>query len=95
MPGEACDGALLFAALAHVEGQDDIARDLLLHMGMGLEPATVIYSGHLAALLGVVVEHSERQLRTLTYDNASTQGASGMRMAAAAVRNELARRVWA
>jgi hypothetical protein len=61
---------------------------------MCLEPGTVIYSGHLAAQLGMAPEHGYRQQLTLTYDDASPEGPSGMRMAAAAVRKELARRGW-
>lgn len=94
MPGETCDSALLLAALAHAGREDDVARDLLLNMGMCLEPGTVIYSGHLAAQLGMALEHGDRQQLTLTYDDASPEGPSGMRMAAAAVRKELARRRW-
>ena len=94
LTGEACDSALLLAALAHAEEHDDIARGLLLHMGMGLEPATVVYSTHLAIQLGVTSEHAERQQLTLGYSSTSEQGLSGSRMAMAAVRNEFARRGW-
>jgi hypothetical protein len=95
LPGQACDSALLLAALAHSEGLDDVARDILGQMGMGLEPATVIYSNDLAAVLGIGAAHHVRQRQTLTFGPNSPEGPSGHRMAAAAVRGELARRGWA
>jgi hypothetical protein len=92
--GEACDSALLLAALAHAEGDDDITRDLILHMGMGQEPANIVYSTHLAAELGITVEHAERQRLAIAYDTASAEGPSGSRTAMTAVRDELRRRHW-
>jgi hypothetical protein len=94
LPGEVCDSALLLAALAHAEGDDDVCRELLLRMGMGLEPATVVYSGYLAAQVGVASEHAEQQRRALTYGVSSAEGLSGSRVAEAAVRRELTRRGW-
>jgi hypothetical protein len=91
---EACDSALLLAALAHVEGDDDIARGLLLEMGMGQEPAAIIYSNHLASLLGISDEHADRQLVAASYFLTSPEGPSGSQAAMAAVRAELARRGW-
>jgi predicted ATPase/class 3 adenylate cyclase len=92
--GEVCDSALLLAAFAEAEGSRDLARQLLLRMGIGKEAATVIYSGHLAAQLGISDQHAERQRLALTYDTSSPEGPGGTRMAAAAVRDELARRGW-
>ena len=46
---QASDGALLLAALASAEGDDDRAVELLLHMGVGSQPATISYGGYLAA----------------------------------------------
>ena len=94
MIGEVCDSALLLAAYAEAEGSQDVARRLLLQMGIGKEAATVIYSGHLAARLGISVQYAERQRIALTYDTSSAEGPSGTRMAAAAVRDELSRRGW-
>ena len=79
----------------HAEGLDDVVRDLLGQMGMGLEPATVIYSNDLATVLGIAAAHHDRQRLTLTFRPNSPERPSGHRMAAAAVRQELARRVWA
>jgi predicted ATPase len=92
--GEVCDTAMLFAALAHAEGEDDIARDLLLQMGMGQEPATIVYSAYLATTLGIAAERTGQQEQAMGYDSRSVEGPSGSRMAMAAVRNELHRRGW-
>jgi predicted ATPase len=94
MRGQVCDSALLLSVLAYLEADHDTARHLLLEMGIGLEPATIVYSSHLAAWLDVAVEHNERQQLALNYNAASPQGISGTRMAAAAVREELTRRGW-
>jgi hypothetical protein len=92
--GEACDSALLLAALAHADGDDDVARHLLLHMGMGQEPATIVYSAHLAAQLDVSDQHSERQQLAIGYHMTSPEGPSGSRVAVTALRQELHRRGW-
>ena len=74
MIGEVCDSALLLAAYAEAEGSQDVARRLLLQMGIGKEAATVIYSEHLAARLGISVQYAERQRIALTYDTSSVEG---------------------
>jgi predicted ATPase len=95
MRGQVCDSALLLAVLAYVEADHDTARKLLLDMGLGLEPATIVYSSHLAAWLDVAAKHNERQRLAISYNAASPQGSGGTRIATAAVRDELARRGWA
>jgi hypothetical protein len=92
--GEACDSALLLAALAHAEGDDDVARQLLLDMGMGQEPATIVYSAHLASQLDAADQHAKRQRLAFGYHTTSPEGPSGSRVAMAAVRRELHRRGW-
>jgi predicted ATPase/class 3 adenylate cyclase len=92
MPGQVCDSALLLATLAQAEGDADRARDLLRHMGGGFEPGVILYSRHLAERLGIGAEHADRQQRALTYRSTSAQGLNGTRLAATAVRAELARR---
>jgi hypothetical protein len=94
LTGEVCDSALLLAALAHAEGADDVARQLLLHMGMGQEPATIVYTAYLASQLGVTDQHAERQRLAIGYHTTSPEGPSGSRMAMTAVRHELQRRGW-
>jgi hypothetical protein len=92
--GEACDSALLLAALATAEGDIDLGRDLLLHMGMGQEPATIVYSSHLAAQLGITDQHAEGQRCAMGYNTKSPEGPSGSRIALEAVRNAVRRRGW-
>jgi len=92
--GEVCDSALLLAALAHAEGADDVARRLLLDMGMGQEPATIVYTAYLASQLGLADQHAERQRLAIGYHTTSPEGPSGSRMAMTAVRHELQRRGW-
>src|SRR3954454_525688 len=65
--GEATDSVLLLAALAHAESDDDVARHLLLRMGMGQEPATIVYSARLASELGIADQHAERQRLAIGY----------------------------
>ncbi len=92
--GEACDSALLLAALAHAEGHDDVARQLLLDMGMGQEPATIVYSAHLAAQLDIADQFAACQRRAIGYQTTSPEGPSGSRLAMTAVRQELHERGW-
>jgi hypothetical protein len=92
--GEACDSALLLAALANAEGNDAIARELVLQMGMGQEPAMIVYSNHLASELGITDEHAQRQRFAMGYHSGSVEGPSGSRMAMTAVRDEIRRRGW-
>jgi hypothetical protein len=92
--GQACDSALLLAALARAEGDAKTATELLLQMGIGLHAATRMFSTELAARLGVAGEHADRLRQALTYDLRSEQGPTGAHMAMTAVRQELARRGW-
>ena len=91
---QASDGALLLAALASAEGDDDRAVELLLHMGVGSQPATISYGGYLAGRLGVSSERAERLAAALRYGFDSDEGPTGTLMALRAVRDELRRRGW-
>ena len=84
---QASDGALLLAALASAEGDDDRAVELLLHMGLGSQPATIVYGG-LARRLGVSSERAERLAAALAYGFGSDEGPTGTLMALRAVREE-------
>jgi hypothetical protein len=92
--GEACDSALLLATLATAEGDADKGRDLLLHMGMGQEPATIVYSNYLAARLGITIEHARQQRIAMGYSARSPEGPGGSHLALGVVREELRRRGW-
>jgi hypothetical protein len=85
---------MLLAALARAQGDDELARDLLRHMGGGHEPAAIIASRHLAAQLGMAAEHAEQRRHALNYDPSTPPGPLGTRMAAVAVSVELTRRGW-
>ncbi len=90
-----CDSVVLLAALAHAEGDDSEAANLLRQMGAGLEPGVILMSRHLAEQLGFAYEHADlQQQRALTYSATDPQGFNGTRIAADAVRAELTRRSW-
>jgi predicted ATPase/DNA-binding SARP family transcriptional activator len=92
--GQACDSALLLAALADAEGDADSAIELLLDMGIGRHAATRMFSVELARRLGVAEEFGERRRRAFSYRRDSEQGPTGASVALAAVRRDLARRGW-
>jgi hypothetical protein len=94
LPGQVSDSVVLLAALAHAEGDNDVAANLLRQMGAGLEPAAMLMSRHLAEQLGFGVEQAELQERAQGYKANDPQGLKGTRMAADAVRAELTRRGW-
>jgi predicted ATPase len=91
---QASDGALLLAALCWAEGQLDYAVELLLRMGVGSQPATIVYGSWLAAQLGVAQARAERLASALRYSLDSEQGPNGTVTAREAVGQELARRGW-
>jgi predicted ATPase len=92
--GQACDSALLMAALAHAEGDTETAIVLLFHMGIGRHAATRMFSAEFARRLGVTSEFADHCRRALSYARDSEQGPTGAHLATAAVRRELARRGW-
>jgi predicted ATPase/class 3 adenylate cyclase len=51
--GESDDAMLMFAALAHHEGDDETARRFLLDARQGRQPGTIAYGRHLARKLGI------------------------------------------
>ena len=93
-PGQANDSVLLLAALAHAEGDDPRARELLLNSWFCRTDATIIYSHELARRLDVVDEHERCQRRAVTFGSRSPEGINGMHLAMAALKSELTRRGW-
>jgi hypothetical protein len=93
-PRQSNDSVLILAALAHTEGDDDRARELLLDMGMGQTCATVAYSRELAERLGVGDEFRAREVFVTTPEARVVHGVLGSTTAARTLRNELARRGW-
>ena len=63
-------------------------------MGMGQEPATIIYGARLASQLDIGDQYAERQRLAIGYQTTSPEGPSGSRMAMTAVHRELHRRGW-
>ena len=51
--GESDDAMLMFAALAHHQGDDETARRFLLNAGQGRQPGTIAYGRHLARKLNI------------------------------------------
>ena len=92
--GEANDSVLLLAALAHVEGDISVARDLLLKSWFCRTDATIIYSHELARRLEVTDEHERCQRRAVTFGSRSPEGINGRHLAMTALRAELTRRGW-
>jgi hypothetical protein len=92
--GQASDSVLLLAALADAQGDTQIARDLLLHMGVGHHGATRMFSAHLAVRLGVAVEHAAGVRYTLELGEHNHEGVIGSSTVMTALRHELARRGW-
>jgi predicted ATPase/class 3 adenylate cyclase len=88
------DAVLLLAGLAHAEGDDDTATDLLDQMGMGRTPATIMYANDLARRLGMADRHAANQRTHLHRRSHVEHGILGARTAMAALRAELSRRGW-
>ena len=90
---ESDDSLVLLAALAHAEGDDQIARDLVSSMGLERQPATIAFAGDLANRLGMLDELQEqrRRMRMLLTED---QRIVASQRSLAALRAELARRGW-
>ena len=91
---EANDSVLLLGALAHAEGDHDIAESLIMQTGFCRHIATTLLGRDLAARMGVSGEHATSQARAHSFSSADEQGVLGMTMAMNALRAELARRDW-
>jgi predicted ATPase/class 3 adenylate cyclase len=90
---ESDDSLVLLAALAHAEGDDQIARDLLSSMGLERQPATIAFAGDLANRLGMLDELQEQRRRMRVLLTEDHRIAASQR-SLAALRAELARRGW-
>ncbi len=88
------DSILLFATLAHAEGNNVTAIDLLNQMGVGRSPGTIMYARHLAATLDIADQHATNQQALRDPANASEHGFRGVGTAMKALHTELARRGW-
>jgi predicted ATPase len=82
-PGESDDAMLMFAALAHHQGDDDAARTFLLNAGQGRQPGTIAYGRHLARKLGIADAYLKQ-----------SQVEMGVVRSMNPLRTELTRRGW-
>jgi hypothetical protein len=90
---ESDDSLVLLAALAHAEGDDQIACDLLSSMGLERQPSTIAFAGDLANRLGMLDELQEQRRRMRVLLTEDHRIAASQR-SLAALRAELARRGW-
>ena len=67
---------------------------LLLDMGLGRQPATIIYSNHLAERLNISADHASAQLQALFAAPDSDGGPTGAARARKSLHNEIVRRGW-
>ncbi len=89
---ESNDAMLLFAALAHHDGDDNAARDHLRVTNIGRQPGTIAYGRHLARQLGIIDEYLA-DFAALG-EPANPHGGMGADRSMNALRAELARRGW-
>jgi predicted ATPase len=88
------DSLLLLAQLAHVEGDDATAVDLLSNLGICRPAPLVRYARVLAATLGVAEQRARDEQECIAPQNAAEHGPLGLRRVMATLRAELARRGW-
>jgi predicted ATPase/class 3 adenylate cyclase len=91
---EANDSLLLLSALAFFEGDNDVARYLILRTGFCRHIAMTLLARHLADRLGILEEHAEAQLAAHSFSKDHPEGVLGATMAMNELRTELVRRGW-
>ncbi len=90
---ESDDSLVLLAALAHCEGDDEVARELLSSTGLERQPSTIAYAGDLAKRLGMSEDLDEQRRRVRVFlDEQALLDVSQRSLAA--LRSELHRRGW-
>jgi len=88
------DAVLVLAALAHAEGDNEAAADLLLHMGVGRTPSTFWYATDLGEQVGVSDQYTKHIQLVRDPVNQAEHGFSGARTGMNTLRAEVARRGW-
>ena len=88
------DSLLLLAQLAHTEGDDNTAIDLLARLGLCRSPSTIHFSRVLARKLGVGEQRARDELECFTPQGVAEHGPLGVRRAMAALHEEIGRRGW-
>lgn len=91
IPRQSNDSVLLFAALARAEGEEQLARSLLLHMGVGRSPGTIMWGRQLARDLGAPDEYAEMELGDAM---AGVGSRAGVHRSMKLASDEAARRGW-
>ncbi len=91
---EANDSLLLLSALAFAEGEDELARYLILRTGFCRHIAMTLLARDLADRLGIVEEHAAAQLAAHSFGKDNPEGVLGATMAMNELRIELVRRGW-
>jgi hypothetical protein len=89
------DSLLLLAQLAHTQGDDKTATDLLSKLGMCRSPSTIHFSRMLARKLGVAEQRARDERECFTPQGIAEHGPLGVRRAMAALHEEIRRRGWA
>ena len=89
------DTLLLLAQLAHKEGDDRSAVDLLSKLGMCRSPSTNHGARMLARELGVAEQRARDEQECTTLRSFAEHGPLGVRRAMAALNQEIKRRGWA
>lgn len=92
---ECNDSVVLLAALAHAEGDIDVAKHLLVRAGVCRQLAVELLGSDLASRMGFAKENLEAQRTARLYSRDDEAGVLGVRLAMSTLRNELARRGWA
>jgi hypothetical protein len=93
--GRKCsDSLLMLAHLAHAEGDDPTAIDLLAKAGMCRQPSTIQCARVLARTLGRAEQHARDELECMTPQSTAEHGPLGVRRAMAALHEEIRRRGW-
>ncbi len=88
LPHESDESVALLAGLARAEGDDELARELLMCVGLGRQPSTGSYAISLARELGIADEVAAHRVQ-MAYEVAGPASVSRV-----ALRAELDRRGW-
>jgi hypothetical protein len=88
------DSLLMLAQLAHAEGDDPTAIDVLAKAGVCRSPSTIQCARVLARKLGVAEQHARGELECMTRQSTAEHGPLGVRRAMAALHEEIRRPGW-
>jgi hypothetical protein len=89
-----CSDSLLLAQLAHAEGDDTTAIDLVSKLDVCRLAPTIHCARLLALQLGVAEQRARDEQECIAPQNAAEHGPFGVRRVMATLRAELGRRGW-